>query len=1064
MKDPNEINPKNTFAPESDNISNKLKSNSLSDTDKTSIVNDLLDKLRIRETKSNLGNVTVTIVDGSKKPRSPSGIFPPSTSGSSFISTTTNLVVNSSPKNQTNTNSSLTGETANQTKKEEKKEPVIENSMRVGFEKLLESQDSLFKKFEVASSKMEQSWKEISSLKAEIFKIEETGEGIDQIEKLRLQLDRAVLLNKLSSDEANAIQSEIKDRQTEIETSLTTISEQSSINADVARKLLGVTKNASEESLEKLREIDDRINDDNKKFESFMMQFKYENELTRKVEDEINSRLDKSISDAVENFQLFTNQDTLVEISKKTGLNLETLALIQEEIANSINSAGDKVDLSDKKEVERFKQQIITETKFKNDIVKELIKSREKIDTESVKKELKYQYERSGLPAAFATIKAKQNAEQEANLRRKAIDEQIQILKTQNETEKKQLDQSLFQSSLIEEDIRYRLEKEKEDSGLPKWYRELREKLEPIKTVLDDMLEAYKSQGILTKILMALGLVGGIIAGVISAAISKVFSTLAGAFGVFSRLFPNIAKGITSFLEILSKSGTIGSKIISPIIKMVKPVITAMKFVMNYLGMLIKPLGAIFNSFKVGVYLGKELAKGLKYFIGILGKLALPITVLLTAIDAVIGGFKGYSKEGVSGIIKGALSGIISGLTFGLIDFESIFKFFGDTIQPIFDSISDAVAPFADWLTSTYRIFKKAFDDISETFQGGGSLIYKIFKSFGHLAVLGLEYIKNNIMLIVKGLFQLAVALPFKIGVFLGETLIHISKVIRDTIDMAINWFINWISSGQWLGDMRNFGNWIWNELVGVLEDAIKGLADGLGELPIVGEYIKQAIGGGSKSAPPMTQEEMLSGEETGIERTSTEILASKDAEAQRTSTEILASKDAEAQRTSTEIAKEFGEKLNEDQKRRDTAAVITLNKLIGNAQSSEETLSKINNISSTTERMASSYAAENRKMMTHEAMIFRSFNAISNTSSKNSSAISIEDSTKIKNISKELVREVKTSENFNASKGNLTSVNTTMVNNNTSPAPQPALIAPQPPRNTEPTYRNMMFAENPGF
>lgn len=379
-------------------------------------------------------------------------------------------------------------------------------------------------------------------------------------------------------------------------------------------------------------------------------------------------------------------------------------------------------------------------------------------------------------------------------------------------------------------------------------------------------------------------------------------------------------------------------------------------------------------------------------------------------------------------------------MTFGLLDFESIFKFFGDTIQPIFNAINDAIAPFANWITSTYQIFKKAFDNITNTFQGGGSLVNKIFKSLGYLIVLGVEVLMNNIMFIGKQLLQLAIVLPFKIGKFISETVISIIQTINEGINDAIGWFVNWITSGEWLGDMEKFGNWIWNELVGLLSEAINGLADGLGELPIVGEYIKQALGGGSKTVPPITQEE------------------------------ILSSRDAEAKRTGNEIAKGFSDQLEEEETTSNVAS-ITLDKLIGTKQSNIETLSRINRMSSTTAEMANSYAAETKKIMTHEAMIMRSSNSMSSmsstsdiSSSASSVGINIEDSTRIKNISKELVNEIRTNESANSVRGNLTSVNTTMVNNTTAPAPQPALIAPQPPRNTEPTYRNMMFMEHPGF
>lgn len=1068
MTDPNEINPKNTVAPKSDNILGGLNNMSLSDDAKNSIADAIAAKLSTGGMKSNLGNVTVTIKgDGSEKygPTKSASSVVSSPMGASFISTSIGTVPVAKPISTPQTDSSFASaassleeaikslnqiatkyadntpqEFSDTTQRESgfesisqtddsKKEPVIRDRVQKEFESLYKTQEGSFRKFELAAAKMEESWGDISRLKADIFKIEETGEGTGKLDDLRRQLDRAIIINKISTEEANSIQSEIKDRQQVIDASLQSIADQAFIDVDVAKKQLGATKDANEESSSRLKGIEDRVGEDGKKFESFVEQFKYENDLTRKAEEEMNSQLDKSINGAIQDLGVFANQDALIEISKKSGLNLETLALVQEQIANDLGAAGDRVDLSDAKEVERFKLQLVSETKFKNDVVKELIKSRENINIESVRKELEEQYQKSGLPAAIATVKSKENAEREANERRRVIDQQIALLKTQSETQKEQLTQTLFQSSLIEDDIRYRLEKEKEQSGIPKWYLDLKERLEPINALLNDMLETFKGSGILTKILMILGLAGGIIAGVISAAISKVF-------GIFSTLFPSVAKGIAA---LFAEGGLIG-RMISPISKLFAPVADGIKFlstgakegglIMKLFGSILKPINAIIKSFGFGMKLGKG-------FVELLGKLALPLTIILTTIDAVIGGFKGYSKEGVSGIIKGALAGIISGLTFGLLDFESIFKFFGDTIQPIFNAINDAIAPFVNWITSVYEIFKKAFDSIANTFQGGGSIVSKIFKSLGHLIVLGVELLMNNIMFIGKQLLQLAIVLPFKIGKFIGEMLVKLAELTYDAF-MSL-W--DWISSGEILADVANFGTWLYDELIGLFSEMINGIADGLGELPIVGEYIKQALGGGSKTVPPITQEE------------------------------ILSSRDAEAKRTGNEIAKGFSDQLEEEKETASNVASITLDRLIGTKQSNVETLSRINRMSSTTAEMANSYAAETKKMMTHEAMIMKSSNSMSRmsstsdiSSSASSVGINIEDSTRIKNISKELVNEIRTNESANSVRGNLTSVNTTMVNNTTAPATQPALIAPQPPRNTEPTYRNMMFMEHPGF
>ena len=70
-------------------------------------------------------------------------------------------------------------------------------------------------------------------------------------------------------------------------------------------------------------------------------------------------------------------------------------------------------------------------------------------------------------------------------------------------------------------------------------------------------------------------------------------------------------------------------------------------------------------------------------------------------------------------------------------------------------------------------------------------------------------------------------------------------KLAELTYDAFVSLW-DWISSGRILADVANFGTWLYDELIGFFAGIINAIADGLGEIPIVGGYIKEALGGGA--------------------------------------------------------------------------------------------------------------------------------------------------------------------------------------------------------------------------
>lgn len=253
-----------------------------------------------------------------------------------------------------------------------------------------------------------------------------------------------------------------------------------------------------------------------------------------------------------------------------------------------------------------------------------------------------------------------------------------------------------------------------------------------------------------------------------------------------------------------------------------------------------KGLGSILKFFpglsgSLGQF-GKAFSFGFK----VLGKFFFYIQL---AIDAIYGAYKGFQQLGnIKGLIMGALAQIISGLTFGLLDFQSIFDFFNTTMGGVFDGIAGVFEPIVQFFGKAYDNLTDAFSRVMAVFQGEGSIFSKIFK----VIQIGITTVVKNMIafaeMAVKTAYNATVQLPAKVGKFVGTSLIE----LKDLTFSAFMSLWDWISSGEILGDVANFGTWLYDELIGFFAGIINAIADGLGEIPIVGGYIKEALGGGA--------------------------------------------------------------------------------------------------------------------------------------------------------------------------------------------------------------------------
>jgi hypothetical protein len=426
-----------------------------------------------------------------------------------------------------------------------------------------------------------------------------------------------------------------------------------------------------------------------------------------------------------------TDDEKISAMMQRTSLNLESLATINEKIADEMTAEG--IDKEDKAAVERFKMERMMDTKFNESIIKELIKSRDSIKKETVQKELQEKYIRQGIPAAMAAVRAEKNAEAETKKRRAEAAEQIRIFKKMDETQR-------YQTTLVEADYRHRLEREKEEDGIPEWYLRLEKSLSPINAALEDLRDAYSKSGLFMKVLMVLALLGGIIVGAIVTAVKKVIDVFK-AGGAIAEWFAGIRNSVPMIDKMIRALGrmftwmaegnVIGRffvNIFSKVVSGVTYVVNAFKqlgtglrvleaagkeggIVMRFLAAAARPLVNLMKAFQFGFSIGAGainlVTKALSFLAPILrvvGKLFLPLTIALTVIDGIIGAFKGFNKDGFKGIVVGAISQIIASITglFG-INFDKVYGILMGGLEGFGEMLGKGWVYVTDWLKGAWK-------------------------------------------------------------------------------------------------------------------------------------------------------------------------------------------------------------------------------------------------------------------------------------------------------------------------------------------------------------------------
>ena len=302
--------------------------------------------------------------------------------------------------------------------------------------------------------------------------------------------------------------------------------------------------------------------------------------------------------------------------------------------------------------------------------------------------------------------------------------------------------------------------------------------------------------GLKDKGLMGLGILAGLIAAPFAALVA--FFTQLGAEvkmldkflkGGLSKLFRPIIRFFDAIGDIFGKAGTgrflKGDTIkifgkyaddIAIFIGRIKKIFAPITSGVSKIAGFVKTSTAVMDGFAPVI----KFAQGIGKF---LGKIFLPITILMTLFDTVSGAVKGYEDDGWLGAIEGGLTGLInsiigmpldllkSGVAF-MLDLFGFDKAAGALKSFSFQTlISEGIGAVFDFGKKTFEWFGKLFTDtvgalksLWEGLTGGGGFIDLITKPF-NMAVnwlLGLfgwsdPETEFNLLSFVKGMFDTAV-------------------------------------------------------------------------------------------------------------------------------------------------------------------------------------------------------------------------------------------------------------------------------------------------------------------
>ena len=240
------------------------------------------------------------------------------------------------------------------------------------------------------------------------------------------------------------------------------------------------------------------------------------------------------------------------------------------------------------------------------------------------------------------------------------------------------------------------------------------------------------------------GLLEKLISGAIKTAIGTgglIAGFIAGVVGSISELFMTLGKGVASLIKRMfggGKLGKIGIAIeeffvgikvgLSRLLKPLEPIIATVKNGAKLIGENTKGFFSVFDD--IIKWIG-EIARPFFKIGKILGKLAVPITVIMGAYDTLVAAFKAYEDGASFGdILKSSITGLINSLISGPLD---LIKNAGAWILDKFGATDIAEGlkgwDFADWVSEIIdrvvtwgrNLFSKIFQTIFDMIENATS-------------------------------------------------------------------------------------------------------------------------------------------------------------------------------------------------------------------------------------------------------------------------------------------------------------------------------------------------------
>lgn len=273
--------------------------------------------------------------------------------------------------------------------------------------------------------------------------------------------------------------------------------------------------------------------------------------------------------------------------------------------------------------------------------------------------------------------------------------------------------------------------------------------------------------------------------------------------GRLANLFKPFVKFFGAIEDLVSKAGTgkilrgdtfkVFGKFTSFINKIISGPVKVFRKIMSVLGKFPSIIAGATSSFA-------PIAKFAAGFGRLLGKIFLPITILMSAFDFISGFMDGYSQDGIIGGIREGIISVVDGLVGGLI------RMITGAVAWILDLIG--LDNFASTLTQNVN---EAIGGVYEAFRGIFDIVKGVFTLDFGLITSGFASIADGIIEVVTAPFDILYGLVQDMFGILGFDLpdFELASFIKETINSVVGWFTTLFSDP--LLALQN----LWSSLVG---------------------------------------------------------------------------------------------------------------------------------------------------------------------------------------------------------------------------------------------------------